>query len=178
MEERHNSIANALELHLSCINPSICSLQHWIACLNNHIGFTCTGRQCYLSLTIVAWHQGHLPFHSRSSSDIVPRSSAVLSKVICHIGRWPWIIEQMTLPAMLDPKDRHSILWIPFWQHFSQSYKIKFTGNSLAPNLPNGSSNFVKVGKVPVLVAQITQWEKTSHTSHLLLMAMNLPCLI
>ena len=26
VQERHNSIAKALELHLSCTNPSICSL--------------------------------------------------------------------------------------------------------------------------------------------------------
>ena len=29
MQERLNSIANALELHLSCTNPSICAEKEW-----------------------------------------------------------------------------------------------------------------------------------------------------
>ena len=38
MQERHNSIANALELHLSCINPSI--YIHFV-CMCEYIWLTC-----------------------------------------------------------------------------------------------------------------------------------------
>ena len=34
MQEKRNSIANALELHLSCTNPSIWPLKIWVACNN------------------------------------------------------------------------------------------------------------------------------------------------
>ena len=75
VQERRNSIANALELHLSCTNPSIYSLQ--LSMSASPIVYLTKSQHCFGQQTITWTHNNHTAIMSQhtvthGSSKLVP----------------------------------------------------------------------------------------------------------